>query len=33
MMAAATLMIIPVIVLFLLFQKSFIGGISVGSIK
>lgn len=33
MMAASTLMIIPVIVLFLLFQKSFIGGISVGSIK
>ncbi|HWV35914.1 MAG TPA: carbohydrate ABC transporter permease [Thermomicrobiales bacterium] len=33
MMAAATLMILPVIVLFLLFQRSFIGGISVGSIK
>jgi multiple sugar transport system permease protein len=33
MMAMSTLMILPVIVLFLLFQKSFIGGISVGSIK
>ena len=33
MMAMSTLMILPVIVLFLLFQKSFIGGISIGSIK
>ena len=33
MMAMSTLMILPVIVLFLLFQKSFIGGITVGSIK
>ena len=33
MMAASTLVVLPVIVLFLLFQKSFIGGISVGSIK
>ena len=33
MMAMSTLMILPVIALFLLFQKSFIGGISVGSIK
>ncbi|MGC4193265.1 MAG: carbohydrate ABC transporter permease [Thermomicrobiales bacterium] len=33
MMAMSTLMILPVIILFLLFQKSFIGGISVGSIK
>jgi multiple sugar transport system permease protein len=33
MMAASTLIVLPVIVLFLLFQKSFIGGISVGSIK
>jgi multiple sugar transport system permease protein len=33
MMAASTLVVLPVIVLFLLFQKSFIGGLSVGSIK
>jgi multiple sugar transport system permease protein len=33
MMAASTLVVLPLIVLFLLFQKSFIGGISVGSIK
>ena len=33
LMAASTLVVLPVIVLFLLFQKSFIGGISVGSIK
>lgn len=33
MMAASTLVVLPVIVLFLLFQKSFIEGISVGSIK
>jgi len=33
LMAASTLIVLPVIVLFLLFQKSFIGGISVGSIK
>jgi multiple sugar transport system permease protein len=33
LLSAATLITLPVIVLFLLFQKSFIGGISVGSIK
>jgi multiple sugar transport system permease protein len=33
MMAASALVVLPVIVLFLLFQKSFIGGLSVGSIK
>ncbi len=33
LMAASTLVVLPVIVLFLLFQKSFIGGLSVGSIK
>ena len=33
MMAASTLVVLPVIVLFLLFQKSFIGGISAGAIK
>jgi len=33
LMAASTLVVLPVIVLFLLFQKSFIEGISVGSIK
>jgi multiple sugar transport system permease protein len=33
MMAASSLVVLPVIVLFLLFQKSFIGGLSVGSIK
>jgi multiple sugar transport system permease protein len=33
MMAASTLVVLPLIVLFLLFQKSFIGGLSVGSIK
>ncbi|MEJ7839197.1 MAG: carbohydrate ABC transporter permease [Thermomicrobiales bacterium] len=33
LMAASTLVVLPVIVLFLLFQKAFIGGISVGSIK
>ncbi len=33
MMAASTLVVLPVVVLFLLFQKSFIGGISAGAIK
>jgi len=33
MMAASTLVVLPVIVLFLIFQKSFIGGISAGAIK
>ncbi|HVL24996.1 MAG TPA: carbohydrate ABC transporter permease [Thermomicrobiales bacterium] len=33
LMAASTLIVLPVIVLFLLFQKAFISGISVGSIK
>jgi multiple sugar transport system permease protein len=33
MMAASTLVVLPLIVLFLLFQKAFIGGLSVGSIK
>ncbi|MGI8404257.1 MAG: carbohydrate ABC transporter permease [Thermomicrobiales bacterium] len=33
LMAASTLVVLPVMVLFLLFQKSFIGGITVGSIK
>ncbi len=33
LMAASTLIVLPVIVLFLLFQKTFIGGITVGSIK
>lgn len=33
LLAASTLIVLPVIVLFLLFQKSFIGGITVGSIK
>lgn len=33
MMAASTLVVLPLIVLFLLFQKSFISGISVGSVK
>ncbi len=33
LMAASTLVVLPVIVLFLLFQKSFIEGISIGSIK
>ena len=33
LMAASTLIVLPVIVLFLLFQKAFIGGLSVGSIK
>ncbi len=33
MMAASTLVVLPLIVLFLLFQKSFIGGISAGAIK
>ncbi len=33
LMAASTLVVLPVVVLFLLFQKSFIGGLSVGSIK
>jgi len=33
MMAASTLVALPVVVLFLLFQKAFIGGLSVGSIK
>lgn len=33
LMAASTLVVLPVIVLFLLFQKAFIGGITVGSIK
>lgn len=33
MMAASALVVLPVILLFLLFQKSFIGGLSVGSIK
>jgi multiple sugar transport system permease protein len=33
LMAASALVVLPVIVLFLLFQKSFIEGISVGSIK
>jgi multiple sugar transport system permease protein len=33
LMAASTLVVLPIIVLFLLFQKSFIGGLSVGSIK
>lgn len=33
MMAASTLVVLPLIVLFLLFQKSFIGGLSVGSVK
>jgi multiple sugar transport system permease protein len=33
MMAASTMIVLPVIVLFLLFQKAFISGISVGSIK
>lgn len=33
LMAASTLVVLPVVVLFLLFQKSFIGGISVGSVK
>jgi multiple sugar transport system permease protein len=33
MMAASTLVVLPIIVLFLLFQKSFIGGISQGAIK
>ena len=33
LMAASTLVVLPVVVLFLLCQKSFIGGISVGSIK
>lgn len=33
LMAASALIVLPVIVMFLLFQKSFIGGISVGSIK
>ena len=33
MMAASSLVVLPVIVLFLLFQKSFIGGITVGGIK
>ncbi len=33
LMAASSLVVLPVVVLFLLFQKSFIEGISVGSIK
>ena len=33
MMAASTLVVLPVIVLFLLFQKAFIGGITIGGIK
>jgi len=33
LMAASTLVVLPVIVLFLLFQRSFIEGISIGSIK
>jgi len=33
MMAASALVVLPVIVLFLIFQKSFIGGISAGAIK
>lgn len=33
LMAASSLIVLPVIVMFLLFQKSFIEGISVGSIK
>jgi multiple sugar transport system permease protein len=33
LMAASTLIVLPVIVLFLLFQKSFIEGISVGGLK
>ena len=33
LMAASTLVVLPVVVLFLLFQKSFINGISVGSVK
>jgi multiple sugar transport system permease protein len=33
LMAASAMIVLPVIVLFLLFQKAFIGGISVGSIK
>lgn len=33
LMAASTLVVLPVIVLFLLFQKSFIEGISIGGIK
>ena len=33
LMAASALVVLPVIVLFLLFQKSFIQGISVGSVK
>jgi multiple sugar transport system permease protein len=33
LMAASALVVLPVVVLFLLFQKSFIEGISVGSIK
>ena len=33
MMAASTLVVLPLVVLFLLFQKSFIGGISAGAIK
>lgn len=33
LMAASTLVVLPIIVLFLLFQKSFINGISIGSIK
>jgi len=33
LMAASALVVLPVVVLFLLFQKSFIQGISVGSIK
>jgi multiple sugar transport system permease protein len=33
LMAASALIVLPVIVLFLLFQKTFIGGISIGAIK
>ncbi len=33
LMAASALIVLPAIVMFLLFQKSFIEGISVGSIK
>jgi len=32
-MAASTLVVLPVIVIFLAFQRSFIDGLTVGSIK
>ena len=33
LMAASVLVVLPVVALFLIFQKAFIGGISVGSLK